>query len=65
MVTGETVKSAEGDLMIGEDDQIAVIRQLTKEVSPAILNDKINNKKDCGRFNHCAGCKRHPLYDDW
>ncbi len=61
MVTGETVKSAEGDLMIGEDDQVAVIRQLTKEFSPAILNDKITDKKDCGRFNHCAGCKLQNL----
>jgi hypothetical protein len=52
MITGENVKSTECDLMIGGDDQIIARRQLIKEASPQILNDKITNKKDCSKFNH-------------
>jgi len=57
MVIEKNAKSDEGDLIIRVDDQIIIGPQLTKDASAAILNDKITDAKDCGKFNRCAGCK--------
>jgi len=57
MVKEQNVKGADGDLIVGTADQVIINRQLTKETAPAILDDRITDKKDCGKFSHCNGCK--------
>ena len=57
MVKEQNVKGADGDLIVGTADQVIINRQLKKETAPAILDDRITDKKDCGEFSHCNGCK--------